>query len=188
MPKRYDTEAWEYCKELYLRYSGQQHDRIEREMRRKWPGWSKQNLYTRGNGPGLKDGWIDKFGWERALEIHLSQRSKARGSDEEALAEVEEIRKKLYAQLKTQGTKYDRDLVYQHRDYTKLYLDARVKLGGAARTLKDFVAVWEKLLDWLTDISPDALREMLKVDTEILERAAAEYGEEDEADGGGTGD
>lgn len=37
MPKSYPPEAVERCLSLYLRFNGQQHDRIEAEMRR--AGW-----------------------------------------------------------------------------------------------------------------------------------------------------
>ena len=156
-------------------------------MRRRWPGWSKQNLYTRGKGENLKLGWIEKFGWEKALEIHLSKRPDAvRTSAEQAFAEIEEIRRTLFEQVKAMGARVDRDLIYQHRDYSKLFLEAMNKLGGATRTLDDFVAMWEELLDWLPAISEDAARALLKVADAVIEKATAVYGgkEASASDGG----
>lgn len=184
MPAQYDAEAIQLCLSLYLRFNGQQHDRIQQEMRRTWPGWTKQNLYTRGKEHNLKIGWIEKFGWEKALEIHLAQRTEARTSAEQAVAEIEEIRRKLFEQLKAQGARYERDLVYQHRDYSKLYLDAVAKLRGETRTLDDFVAMWERLLDILAAVAPATLAELLKVDAQVLEKAAALYGDKEDRDGG----
>ena len=73
MPASYNEEAVEHCFRLYLRFNGQQHDRIEQEMRRAgWESWTKQNLYSRGD----KVGWIDKFGWKKALEQKIESASK----------------------------------------------------------------------------------------------------------------
>lgn len=178
MPKRYDIEAVTECEKLYLRFNGQQHDRIEHEMRRKWPGWSKQNLYSRGD----KVGWIEKYGWESALKqkIAASSEQGALSFDEQLIRDIDHVRQRVKAQLDALGTKVDRDLVYQFRDFCKLIIDARTKLQARSDTLGGFVAFWERLLDWLPDISEKAARELLSVAEQILERAAAEYGETDD--------
>jgi hypothetical protein len=184
MPRSYTDEAIADCQRLYLKFNGQQHDRIEAEMRKTWPGWSRQNLYTRGKGPKQKIGWIDKFGWEKALQLHLTTRVEKLPACEQIFREIDEIRKKIFTQIKVLGAKAERDLIYQHRDYTKLSIDALNKIG-AGQTLDSFVAMWERLLDWLPLISPKALAELLKVDNVILEKAALEYGDEEERVGGG---
>jgi hypothetical protein len=185
VPRKYDTEAVEHCLSLYLKFNGQQHDRIEQEMRKKWPGWSKQNLYTRGKGDNLKVGWVEKYGWERALREHVaSLGDKTRTVADQTLHEINTIRKSLFEQIKSLGTKIDRDLVWQHCRYTKLALEAQAKLQGRGHTLDDFVAMWELLLEWLPDISPSAARELLAVADRVVEKAAAEYGDEEDTDGG----
>lgn len=187
MAKRYDTEAVERALSLYLKFNGQQHDRIQTEMRATWLGWSKQNLYTRGKGHNLKVGWIEKYGWEQALREHQARLSeRTRTVADQTLHEINTIRKRLFEQLQALGAKVDRDLVWQHCRYTKLALEAQAKLQGRGHTLDDFVAMWERLLDWLPDISPTAARELLAVADKVVEKAAAEYGDEEDTDGGDT--
>ena len=182
MPRSYPDEAIQNCQRLYLKFNGQQHDRIEAEMRKLWPGWSKQNLYTRGKGLNQKIGWIEKYGWEKALKLHLDTRAEVTLTESDQLFnEIAEIRKKIFEEIRAKGAKADKDLIYQHRAYTTLSINALNKLKGAGlHTLDSFVAMWEGLMDWLPDISPKALAELLKVDREILDKAAAEYGDEEE--------
>lgn len=187
MPKSYPPEAVEYCLSLYLRFNGQQHDRIQSEMRRAgWVGWSKQNLSSRGD----KEGWVEKYGWDAALKQHLALVSerKAVSADEQLLRETVEVRKRLKTQLDAQGANAARDLLYQYRDFVKLELEIRTKLEARGDTLSGFTLFWERLLDWLPDISPRAARELLSVADHVLEKAAAEYGETEdrEANGGDT--
>lgn len=183
MPRTYPAEAIEGALHLFLKYNGQQHDRIEAEMRKRWPGWSKQNLYSRGE----KIGWIDKYGWEEALKLHLATRPEtALTSAERIFNETEEIRKRIYEEIKTLGAKADRDLIYQHRDYVKLSIDALSKLNGVGHTLEGFVAFWERLLDWLPELSEKALSELLKVADQVIEKATAVYGNQEETTGSGS--
>lgn len=187
MPRPYSTEAIEECQRLYLRFNGQHHDRIERQMRRTWPGWSKQNLYTRGAGANKKIGWIEKYGWEKSLKLHLASRPEGTlTSAEKVFNEIEEIRKKIYEQIKTVGPT-DRDLIYQHRDYSKLSIDALNKITGAGHTFENFVAMWERLLDWLPDIDDRAATALLKVADQVIEKASAEYGKQETNSSGSAG-
>lgn len=180
MPRSYQDDAIEHCKRLYLKFNGQQHDRIEAEMRRAgWPSWSKQNLYTRGQGENQKIGWIEKFGWEAALKLHLATRDEgAKAPADKIFSEIEAIRQKIFEELQAKGIS-SRDLVYQHSAYLRLSIEA-ISKTGAGNTLEGFVVAWERLLDWLVVISPTALAELLKVDTLILEKAAEEYGVKEE--------
>jgi hypothetical protein len=179
MPRFYQDDAIEHCRRLYFKFNGQQHDRIEAEMRRAgWPNWSKQNLYTRGQGENQKIGWIEKFGWEAALKLHLATRDEGtQAPADKIFTEIETIRQKIFEELQTKGIS-QRDLVYQHSAYLRLSIEALNKVG-AGNTLEAFVSAWERLLDWLAVISPTALAELLKVDNLILEKAAAEYGVEE---------
>src|SRR5437763_5061867 len=176
MPRAYPPEATEDCFQLYLRYNGGQHDRIEQEMRRKWPMWSKQNLYTRGQGANQKIGWIEKYGWERGLKLKLATNGEAAATSAEALyLEIESTRKRIKAALDAADVT-DRDLIYQHRDFCKLSVDALARLEAARDNLDGFVAFWERLLTWLPEISKEAALALLAVNDEILARAEREYG------------
>ncbi|MET0646392.1 MAG: hypothetical protein ABW208_07200 [Pyrinomonadaceae bacterium] len=177
MPKKYTDEAVESCFKLYLRFHGQQHDKIEEEMRKAgWVGWSKQNLYTRGKDKNLKVGWIERYGWEHALKLKLSTSDKAAGTSAEVLfLEIEATRKRIKETLDAGGV-LERDLVYQHRDFCKLSIDALARLEAARDNLSNFVAFWERLCAWLPEISPAATRELLAVAEEVLAKAQSEYG------------
>jgi hypothetical protein len=181
MPRSYTSEAIEKCLQLYLKYNGQQHDRIEQEMRRAgWRSWSKQNLYSRGE----KIGWVEKYGWEQALKekIALASQTKAKTAEEALFIEIEQVRKRLH--LKIQEGSVDRDVIYQHLAYCRQSVTALASLKGAGNTFESFVAFWEWLLDLLPDISELAARELLAVADEVLEKARSKYGEQEEADTG----
>lgn len=178
MPRTYSDEAIARCAELYLKYHGQQLDRLELEMRKEWPGWSKQNLHTRGKGKHEKIGWIDKFGWKAALDLKVSTSARqAATSAEKLFLEIEQTRERLKAALDAQGHS-DRDLVYQHRDYCKLSIDALARLESAGDNLAGFVAMWERLTRLLPEISRAATRELLSVADQVLARAKVEYSKE----------
>src|SRR5436190_1094580 len=58
------------ARELYLKYEGHQHRRIEREMRA--AGWSfyKELLFSIQRDYGVRPGWIERFGWIELLPEH----------------------------------------------------------------------------------------------------------------------
>jgi hypothetical protein len=175
MPRKYSDEAIALCAQLYLKFNGQQLDRLEAEMRQQFPGWSKQNLHSRGKGANLKIGWIEKFGWEAMLKLKISTSARqAATSAEKLFLEIEQIRERLKETLDAQGGT-DRDLIYQHRDYCKLTIDALVRLAQARDNVEMFVAMYERLLEWLGELSAPALSELLKVGNAITERARKHY-------------
>ena len=179
MPKTYGPEVVSHCFDLYIRFNGQNHDRIQNLMRKKWPSWSKQNLYSRAG----KVGWIEEYGWERSLKERLAQAGERVATAEQSLfIEIEQIRKKLHERIHS-GAQVDRDLVYQHLAYCRLSVSALAKLKGAGLTFDSFVAFWEALLDWLPDISDGAARALLEAADEVLEKARSTYGEQGEEDG-----
>lgn len=176
MPKTYNEEAVETAFKLYLRFNGASHDLIESEMRKVFPGWSKQNLYTRGRDANLKIGWIEKFGWDKALKLKVATSGRAAQTSAERLfLEIEQARERIKGQLDAQGGT-DRDLVYQHRDYCKLSMDALAKLESARDNFNGFVAMYERLLDWLGEINPQVLADLVKETDKLTHRARAHYG------------
>lgn len=59
----------EDCFELYRRYNGRQHDRIEREMSlRGWPNFSRRILYDRFERGKFTPGWIAKYNWRQRVQ------------------------------------------------------------------------------------------------------------------------
>ena len=60
MPTKPDNKKIAACRELYLRYGGIEHRRIEEEMRALgWTDFNRRALYARGQQPG----WPERFGW-----------------------------------------------------------------------------------------------------------------------------
>lgn len=181
MAARYDDEAIQKCLRLYLKFNGQQHDRIEQEMRKVYPGWQRNYLYTRGQGSNQKIGWIDKFGWEKALALHLAQKpTAALNSAQQLVTEIEQVRKQLYERIRAQGPNADKELLQFHRDYSRLSIEALTKVAEAKDTLGAFVVFWEKLLDWMPDIDFKTAKGLIRFSPEILAKAEAEFGETEE--------
>lgn len=177
MPKMYNEEAVETAFKLYLRFNGASHDLIESEMRKAGYGnWSRQNLYTRGKDSNLKIGWIERFGWEKALRLKVATSGRAAQTSAERLfLEIEQARERIKGQLDAQGGT-DRDLVYQHRDYCKLSMDALSKLEAARDSFDGFVAMYERLLEWLGEVNPQALSALVGCTDKVTERARRHYG------------
>lgn len=173
MPRSYPTEAVKECFDLYLKHNGQQHDLIEAEMRRRWPGWSKQNLYSRGD----KIGWIDRYGWEKAHKLKLAAGAQAATTSAETLfSEIEAIRKRLKGEIDAAGV-LNRDLIYQHHNYCQLSANLLARRDAARDDLQSFVAAWERLLGWAAEIAPRLASDLINVSGQVMERARAEYGE-----------
>jgi len=178
MAARYDEEAIQKCFRLYLKFNGQQHERIEQEMRRVYPGWQRSYLYTRGQGKNQKLGWVDKYGWEKALAYHLAQRpTAALNSAQQLVSEIEEIRKLLHERIKPQGANVEKELLQLHRDYSRLSIEALTKVEAARDTLAAWVVFWEKLLDWMPDIDFKTARALAKHSEAIIAKAEEEFGE-----------
>lgn len=175
MPTKYPPEAVEKAFGLYLQLNGQNFDRIEREMRREFPGWTRQILFTRGAGEHYRAGWIEKYGWEAALKIYLSTKgNNLLTSGERLLAEVETIRERLFQQIVASGVN-NRDLVYQHDKYSQRSAEILAALEKASNPLRDFAAFWKFLLKNSLEISPALARELTNNEEPILKRAKEEF-------------
>ena len=52
------------CRELFVKYKGRSHDKIQAEMREMgFHDFSRRILYARKQGTGKRPGWITEFGW-----------------------------------------------------------------------------------------------------------------------------
>jgi hypothetical protein len=182
MGVRYTNEAVQRCYELYLQFNGGQHERIETEMRKEYPGWSKSNLYDKGKPDSKKfrPGWPKLYNWKDALALKVATSGESAATSAELLfLEIEIVRRRLAKEMATKGAQADKDLVYQHRDYCKLSIDALARLEAARDNLAGFAKLWQDLLKWLPSISEKANRELLKVSDQIIERARLEYASSD---------
>src|SRR6185437_7932392 len=143
MGTRYSPEAIQRCQELYLLYNGGNYERIETEMRKTWSGWSRNNLYDKGKGKKLRAGWVTLYGWKDLLTLKRSTSSEGAATSAELLfLEIELVRRRLSKELIAKGAEADKDLVYQHRDYCKLSIDALARLEKARDNLAGFAKFW----------------------------------------------
>lgn len=175
MPAKYPPEAIEYCFGLYLKYNGANFDRIEQEMQAVYPGWSRTILFNRGLGENFRTGWIEKYGWEAALKIHLSVRGKnLLSSGEKLLAEVETIRERLFEQILASGVA-NRDLVYQHDKYSQRSAELLDQLSRERNTGIDFARFWTFLMKNSVSISPALARELASAEDAMFKKAKDEF-------------
>ena len=58
------------CRELYLKYGGENHEQIEREMRAMGHrDFHRRSLYRRFERGTSRAGWIETYGWNRLLKM-----------------------------------------------------------------------------------------------------------------------
>ncbi|QQS33506.1 MAG: hypothetical protein IPM50_02675 [Acidobacteriota bacterium] len=183
MPKKYSSEAHEYCRELYLKYGGGSHQLIERDMRKAgWAGWRRENLYDKGYGEHERLGWITRFGYERSLKIHTEQLvEKVLDDVQDLYVGIKNVRKSL--QEKVDAGTAGKDEIYQYRDFCKLEIEARKNLNLTEDNFETFVAGFEKLCGWLGEIDAKAAERLIANGEQLTQMAAAHYGKQpDEID------
>lgn len=192
MAKKYSQDAIEKARGLYIKYGGENFDAIQREMRKQYPSWTKANLVGReekayrGRVAREKHGWIDLYGFEKSLKLHLQELATTAKSDEQDLyLGIRAVRKEL--QTKVAAGMATKDEVYSYRDFCKLEIDARKNLDLSQDNLETFVSGYEKLLIWLGELDAGAAKMLVKHGDRLAEMAKAHYGEA-ETDHDGAGD
>lgn len=179
----YNEEAWEYCRLLYCRYGGRNFPAIEREMQKRYPSWRQTNLFDRGKGKNAKLGWVNRFGYERSLQQYNERLVEKVNDDEQELyIGIKAVRKTL--QTKVASGKATKDELYSYRDFCKLEIEARRNLDLSRDNLETFVAGYEKLLTWLSEIDAGAAKQLVKHGEKLAEMAQVHYGKAETDDGG----
>lgn len=182
MAARYTAEAIDYCFKLYLKYNGQQHDRIEKEMhKRGWSGWRKKNLYSSKDGRGGETlGWIEKYGWEKALKEHLANKvAPSLDSAEKLVRDIEMVCDGLAAEIRAKGVSAtDKERLQLFRDFGNLQIGAITKVQAARDTLGAWVGFFERFIDWAVDIDPKLARRLTDKSDEFIARAEKEFGDQ----------
>lgn len=176
MPKVTAPECINDAYELYLKYNGERFDLIEREMRLKgWFAFDRQCLTNRGIGKNFREGWIERYGWRKTLEIYLATKARTiLTSGEKLLAEVEIIREKLFDRIETHGVD-NRDLVWQHDKYAQRSAEILAQIEKARNPLRDFDAFMRFLITSSVSISPNLARELVNAEEAIIRRAKNEF-------------
>jgi len=183
--KAYPEEAIELCRKLYCKYGGNNHDLIEREMRKAgWAKWSKMNLQNRGREGTRSErmGWIARYGFERSLKLHIEKLAEKVNDDEQGLyIDIKAVRKRLGQ--RALGENADKDDLAKYRDFCKLEIEARRNLNLTRDNFETFVSGYEKLLTWASDIDPQLAKLLAKCTDKFAELAQAHYGKDEVDDG-----
>lgn len=163
--KRYDAIAIQKCFSLYLIYNGKNFDKIEMEMRREYPGFAKSTIAK----------WESQFDWEIVLELDRDRRKKIALTDaDELYEEVKLLRKRVFETVRSSVDLSD-DLVKVFLGYARESRELLLKIKSDSDTLGAFVAMLERLLEWLPDYSIEARDALLQIQEEIINRAATEF-------------
>lgn len=176
MPKTTNPETIKDCFALYLKYNGERLDLVEREMHDLgWVGFRKEILFNRGLGKNQRDGWIERFGWQKSLELKIATAGiAAQTSAESLLFEVETIRKKVFLEMAATGVT-NRDLVYQHDKYVQRTTDILAQLENARDNFGNFVFFLQHLLKAASAISPGLAKEICDAEDALLDWAEREF-------------
>lgn len=174
MPRKYEQDAVEECKTLYLRYNGQQHDKIAEQMNRRWAGFKAERVAA----------WAKKYQWDLLLTKKLEAELERAGwtTAQKLYRDIEHIRALLKAQVEAHGA-LDAEVVKLYRDYCALSINALARLEAERGGLETFIAVWEWLSKTVPEISPKAGRELVAISPEIYTRAQEFFSASKETDG-----
>jgi hypothetical protein len=166
---RYDEEAKDACFRLYLKYNGVNHAAIQAGMHEAgYVNFATTNISK----------WAKERNWKEALALHIAMSSEGTATSAELLfLEIEKVRRRLATEVNQKGSKADRDLVYQHRDYCKLSIDALARLEAARDNLAGFAKFWNELMQ--SPALPKAAGTVLvKYSEEIMKWAREKYANE----------
>lgn len=183
MPKQYPQEAIDFCLECYLKFGGSNYDAIEREMRKVYSGWTKQLLHTKGQGKNARLGWIDKYGWEKALKIHLENKVEKVQDDTQRLYHgIKRVRERLQKKAESE------DAAVSDLDKFAKYCDLEIRARGALElsksNLETFAEAFELTGEWLKEFDPMAAKLFAKYGDKLIERAEVHYGKAEEENNG----
>lgn len=178
------TEEQAHAFSLYLKYGGERHDLIEREMHEAgYVGFKQNKLRDRGKGKNHRDGWVNKFGWDHALKKHLegvATNQIASTSGEKLLIEVEFIREAIFEAIKFKGAANSKDLVWQHKKYVDSSVDILKQLNDARDNYGNFVFFLKHLVTSAVTISPALAKELCDAEDAIIEWAERKFIVEEE--------
>lgn len=145
--------------------------------RRGWTGFKKSYLKSRGFGDNRRVGWVEKFGWEKSLQIKIATAGTAAATSAESLLfEVETIRKRLFVEIEAKGIqRAGRDLIYQHDKYVQRSTEILDRLNDARDNYANFVFFIKHLLKAAPQISPALARELVEAEDALIDWAEGEF-------------
>jgi hypothetical protein len=180
MPKSYPQEAVDLCLTLYLKYGGQNFDAVQREMKREYPAWSKGLLHSKGTGKDARLGWMDKYGWQNALKLHLENKVERVQNDTQKLyQDIKTIRETLAKKAKSlDATATDLQLFAK---YCELEIKARQTLELSKSNLETFADSYELICSWLPDVDAAVGKGFLKCGDKLIQMAEVHYGKAEQS-------
>lgn len=184
MGKQLNEDMIKDCFALYLKYAGERFDLVEQDMHRLgWTSFKKAHLKDRKDGDAMREGYINRFRWDHALKKHLADlatSSVAATSAEKLLMEAEYIRDGAFQEIKLQGVKASKELIWQHNQYTQNCIKILDKLEAARDNYANFVFFLKHLLASASTISPALAKELCDAEEPLLEWAEKQFVIEDE--------
>lgn len=175
------TEEQSHAFSLYLKYGGERHDLIEREMHEAgYVGFKKNKLRDHGKVESKthRQGWINKFRWDHAVKKHLeglATNQIASTSGEKLLIEVEFIREAIFDVIKANGAANSKDHVWQHKKYVDASVDILGRLMDARDNYGNFVFFFKHLITAAVTISPALAKELCEAEDAIIEWAETKF-------------
>ena len=173
MPTKYSPEAIALCRKLYIQFGGND-KQIEKEMRKEYPSWGKQNLYAKGKNNDSRLGWIVEHGFEKSAQLDLQTKIGAIESDDQrAYKTIVQIADN-FREAALAG---DKDAANQYAKFITLQLEFRNKLDLSQSNFETFVEAWELICSWIQEIDTEVSKRFYKMQDSLIERATRHYGE-----------
>lgn len=188
--KRYNQDAIELARSLYCKFGGKNLEAVQREMRKAgYVRWDKKTLFDKGreDTPNYRMGWINKYGFDNSLRLHLEKLVESVNDDEQDLyLGIKALRKRLQLRVARERVLDDtaKHELYQYRDFCKLEIEARRNLDLSRDNFETFVSGYEKLVNWLTEIDPKTAKGLVANGERLAELAQTHYGKTEEIDAG----
>ncbi len=174
MPVKKEKDLINRAFELYLEFNGENFDEIEKQMRIEGWEFSAERFKSKGRRgtKTFRQGWVEKYGWEKSLELYISMKGKAAVTSAESLLfEVEFIRKKIFNQIEENPTGATKDMYWQHNTYVGRTTEILDRLKSARDNYANFTFFMEHLLAISPKLSPNLAKELIKAEEPLIEWA-----------------
>lgn len=181
MPKEPNEEAVKLARQLYCKHGGKNFDAIEKAMRLAgYEGWNKACLKNRGAGVHYRAGWIEKYGFDKSLELDQQTRIGAVESDDERRYRAVVKLADHYQDLSLNG---DEKAVDKFIKLTQQQIELRSKLDVSSANFQTFVESFEQIVAWAEEIDSELAKRFYRRKDEFIERASEKYGTRQQSDG-----
>lgn len=175
MADRYGQDAVEKARKLYVKYGGGNFAAIEKEMRTDYPTWKSANLRDYGH----RLGWINRFGFDKSLEIAANNKIASVENDDERRYKAVVTLADRYQELALAGGESGEKAVDKFIKLTQQQIELRNKLDLSSANFETFVEAFEQIVKWAKEIDTDLAKLFYRRKDEFIGRAANFYGKQD---------